>query len=196
MCYEPAMPEPALKASPDRSASSDITALDLRIMPRDRVLDLYHQLPAPSFDEMHGEFAASLLDQGTARGYLQGAFAVNFGGRWLCKAFEPTGPNEGHGYNSFMTPRGVRRAARMRTRVGPSKLPGDPNDAFHLEYADFNTLRRGGVIGAVLNTMFDEVRKVAPGLYLGIGRVGFTEKARAQLHPFLLEGPVAPFVSR
>jgi hypothetical protein len=37
------------------------------------------------------------------------------------------------------------------------------------------------------------VRKVGPGLYLGIGRVGFTEKARARLHPFILEGPVAPF---
>jgi len=35
---------------------------------------------------------------------------------------------------------------------------------------------------------------VADRLYLGIGRVGFTEKARAHLHPFILEGPVAPFV--
>ena len=46
-----------------------------------------------------------------------------------------------------------------------------------------------------IRTMFDEVRKVGPGLYLGIGRVGFTEKARSDLHPFILEGPVAPFVT-
>jgi hypothetical protein len=44
--------------------------------------------------------------------------------------------------------------------------------------------------------MFDEVRKIADGLYLGIGRTGFTRKARAELHPFALEGPVAPFVKR
>jgi hypothetical protein len=44
--------------------------------------------------------------------------------------------------------------------------------------------------------MFDEVRKVAPGLYLGIGRVGFTERGRNDLHPFILEGPVAPFVAQ
>lgn len=32
-------------------------------------------------------------------------------------------------------------------------------------------------------------------LYFGMGRTGFTEKARAELHPFTLEGPVAPFVT-
>jgi len=188
------MTEPAQEVTRNLSPTKAITDLDLRAMSRDQVVDLYRTLDAPRFEEMHGEFAASLLDQGDAQAYLLSALVVNFGGRWLCKAFEPTGPNEGHGYNSFMTPRGVRRAARMRTRVGPSKLPGDPKDAFHLEYADLNSFRQGGPKGAVLHTMFDEVRKVGAGLYLGIGRVGFTKKGRAQLHPFILEGPVAPFV--
>jgi len=164
------------------------------MMPRDALLDLYRRLRAPQFEEMHGEFAATLLDQGNALGYLQSALVVNLKGRWLCKAFEPSGPNEGHGYNSFMTARGVRRAGRMRTRIGPSKLPGDTHDAFHLEYADFNNFKRGGLGGAVLHTMFDEVRKVAPGLYLGIGRAGFVERTRNEPHPFMLEGPVAEFV--
>ena len=180
-----------------RTASTEptITALDLRMMSRDEVVAVYHRVEAPAFEEMHGEFAASLLDQGTARGYLLSAFAVHVRGRWLCKAFEPTDPKQGHGYNSFMTPRGVRRSARMRTHLGPSKLPNDTNDAFHLEYGDFNDFQRGGPGGALLHTMFDEVRKVGPGLYLGIGRVGFTQKARKDLHPFILEGPVAPFMS-
>jgi hypothetical protein len=43
--------------------------------------------------------------------------------------------------------------------------------------------------------MFDEVRKVRAGLYLGIGRVGFTKQARSEPHPFILEGPVARFMS-
>lgn len=162
-------------------------------MPFDAVLAVYHELPAPAFEEMHGEFAAQLIDQGSTAAYLRAAFAVNVKGRWLCKAFEPTGPNEGHGYNSFMTHRGVLHALRMRTRIGPSKLPGDSKDAFHLEYADFNDFKQGGFTGAFVHTMSDEVRKVGPGLYLGIGRVGFTSKQRDELHPFLLEGPVAPF---
>lgn len=190
------MSEPAYEISRNVSSSQTITALDLHMMRRDQVVALYHRLEAPPFEEMHGEFAASLLDQGSAASYLRGAIAVNLRGRWLCKAFEPTGPNRGHGYNSFMTPRRVRRAARMQTSVRPSKLPGDTNDAFHLEYADFNDFKRGGLAGAVLHTMFDEVRKVAPRLYLGIGRVGFTEKARAQLYPFILEGPIAPFAGQ
>ena len=82
----------------------------------------------------------------------------------------------------------------MRTHLGPSKLPNDRGEAFHLEYSHFNDFKRGGPTGAYLRTMFDEVRKAGPGLYLGIGRVGLTEKARSDLHPFILEGPVAPFV--
>jgi hypothetical protein len=190
------MSEPAQEIHRNISPSETLSALDLRMMPRDEVVALYHRLEAPRFEEMDGEFAASLLDQGSARSYLLSAFTVHMKGRWLCKAFEPTGPNEGHGYNSYMTPRGVRRSARMRTRVGPSKLPNDTNDAFHLEYADLNDFKRGGPGGAVLHTMFDEVRKVAPGLYLGIGRAGFTERGRSDLHPFILEGPVAPFVTQ
>ena len=176
-----------------REAPSRHTAIELRMMPFDSVVALYHELPAPRFEEMRGEFAACLIDQGTTSAYWQAAFTVNMKGRWLCKAFEPTGPREGHGYNSFMTPRGIRRSGRMRTRLGPSKLPGDTKDAFHLEYADFNDFKHGGLGGALVHTMFDEVRKVGPGFYLGIGRVGFTPKQRAQLHPFLLEGPVAPY---
>jgi len=187
-------PTPALRTQP--SPSKKITALDLHMMPQEELIALYRELEAPPFEEMHGEFAARLLDQGTARDYLLSAFALNVKGRWLCKAFEPKGPTHGHGYNSFMTPHGVKRSARMRTQLGPSKIPGDTKDAFHLEYADFNSFQRGGLGGALLHTMFDEVRKIADGLYLGIGRTGFTEKARAELHPFTLEGPVAPFVRR
>jgi len=165
------------------------------MMPRDEVVALYRQLEAPPFEEMHGEFAASLLDQGSARAYWLASFFLHRKGRWLCKAFEPTDSNQGHGYNSIMTPRGVRRVKRMGTRVGPSKLPGDTKDAFHLEYADFNDFKRGGFAGALQHTTFDEVRKVGPGLYLGIGRVGFTEKQQATLRPFILEGPVAEFVT-
>jgi len=180
------------------SPASDaaITAMDLRFMTREELVALFHRLPAPTFQEMDGEFAATLLEQGSGSAFITAQVALNLKGRWLCKAFEPTGPNEGHGYNSFMTPRGVKRSARMRTRIGPSKIPGDANDSFHLEYADFNDFKRGGTGGAFVHTMFDELRKAAPGLYLGMGRVGFTKRQLSELHPFILEGPVADFVKR
>jgi hypothetical protein len=176
------------------SSTKPVTAMQLRFMTREDLVALFHQLPAPAFEEMNGEYAATLLEQGSGRAFITAEIALNLKGRWLCKAFEPTGPNEGHGYNSFMTPRGVKRSARMKTRVGPSKIPGDSGDSFHLEYAPFNDFKRGGIGGAFVRTMFDELREAAPGLYLGIGRVGFTEKQRSELHPFILEGPVAEFV--
>ena len=178
------------------STETPITAMELRFMTRDELVSVFHRLPAPDFEEMHGEFAATILEQGTGAAFITAQIACNIKGRWLCKAFEPLGPNEGHGYNSFMTPRGVRRAVRMKTRIGPTKIPGDSGDSFHLEYADLNDFKRGGAGGAFAHTMFDELRKAAPGLYLGIGRVGFTKAQLSQLHPFILEGPVAAFVKQ
>ena len=60
------MSEPAYEISRNVSSSQTFTALDLRMMRRDQVVALYHRLEAPPFEEMHGEFAASLLDQGSA----------------------------------------------------------------------------------------------------------------------------------
>jgi hypothetical protein len=164
------------------------------MMTLDELVEVFRGLPVPSFEEMDGEFAATLLEQGSGPAFIAACIALHLRGRWLGKAFEPTGPNEGHGYNLFMTPRSVQRRARMRTRIGPSKIPGERSDSFHLEYADFNDFKRGGPLGAFVHTMFDELRKAAPGLYLGIGRVGFTKTQSAELHPFMLEGPVAPYV--
>jgi hypothetical protein len=178
------------------TSTASITAMELRFMTREELVSLFHRLPAPAFEEMHGEYAATLLEQGNGRAFIVAQAALNIKGRWLCKAFEPTGANEGHGYNSFMTPRGVKRSARMRTRIGPSKIPGDERDSFHLEYAEFNDFKRGGAGGALVHTMFDELRKASTGLYLGIGRVDFTKRQSSELHPFILEGPVAEFVKR
>jgi hypothetical protein len=183
--------QPSTQQAP--APAQAITAMRLRFMALGELVDLFRRLPAPAFEEMHGEYAATLLEQGSGSAFITAQIALNVKGRWLCKAFAPTGSNDGHGYNTFMTPRGVKRSARMKTHVGPSKIPGDPNDSFHLEYAPLNDFKRGGIGGAFVHTMFDELRKAAPGLYLGIGRVGFTDKQLAQLHPFLLEGPIADF---
>ena len=110
---------------------------------------------------------------------------VHHRGRWLAKAFAPLTGTTGHGYNLFRGLRGhLARGVRMRTFLGPSWLDGAPS--FHLDYSAFHDGPTG--------TMRDELRRVAPHVYLGIGRLGFSERQRRHLIPFLLEGPGAPFV--
>ncbi len=47
------------------TTTTPLTAMDLRFMTRDGLVALFQRLPAPVFEEMHGEFAATLLEQGT-----------------------------------------------------------------------------------------------------------------------------------
>jgi hypothetical protein len=141
-------------------------------------------LEPPSLSEMDGEFAATLLDQGSRLKALVAAGFINAPGRWLCKAFRPVTESEGRGYNGFRGMFGaVRRHFSMRTFVGTSTFDGRPS--YILDYSPYNW--------GLMRTMRDEVRRVAPGVYLGIGRVGANARLRAEPFPFLLEGPVAPF---
>lgn len=155
-------------------------------MSQRQLLAYFSELEAPSLRELNGEYAASLLDSGSRILNLVARVAVTVPERWLAKAFRPKTELEGHGYNSFRSLFGVRRRLRMRTFVGASKLDGGPS--YFLEYGAYN--------GGPLGTMVDEVRRVASGRYLGIGRLGYTERQRSLLFPFLLEGPTAPFVER
>lgn len=168
------------------SATSERTAAELLAMSQPELLAYFRELDAPDLRELNGEYAAILLDAGSRVLNLVARVAVRFPERWLAKAFRPKTELEGHGYNAFRWLFGVRRRLRMRTFVGASKVDGRPS--YFLQYGAFN---RGP-----LGTMVDEVRRVASGRYLGIGRLGYTEKQRSLLFPFLLEGPTAPFVER
>ena len=143
---------------------------------------LFRSLPAPSVEEMNGEYRAELLDQGPPVFLWIALWVVHLKGRWLAKAFTPEGPKGGRGYNVFVIGNRVVRGTRMRTHVGPSRYDSQPS--YHLDYSAY----KGGLLG----TMRDEVRKVADGLYLGLGAVGYTRLMRRP-SPFLLEGTVAPF---
>ena len=154
----------------------------LRLSYRD-ALALFAELPAPTMAEMSGEYRAELLDQGPAVFTWIAMWAVHLKGRWLAKAFNPESSDAGRGYNVFVIGERVVRGTRMRTQVGPSQHDGRP--AYQLDYSADN---RGWMA-----TMRDEVRRVAPGLYLGLGVVGYGRLMRRPA-PFLMEGPVAPFV--
>ena len=165
---------------------AELSRNNLTAMSRENLLFLFKELPSPALEEMNGEFAATLLDQGASWENLVAKLAVNLPGKWRSKAFLPVSSKAGRGYNGFVFLGRDMRHFQMSTHVGPSKFT--TGESYHLDYSAYN----GGYMG----TMRDEVRKVAENLYLGIGRVGFTKWERRRLLPFLLEGPDRPFDTR
>jgi hypothetical protein len=163
----------------------DIYAAALRQYSTAELLQLFSKLEAPTIREMNGEYTASLLAQPSWLATKLGQMALNNPmGSWLCKAFRPLDTDSGRGYNSFRQRGKVVQRYPMQTMMAPSRFDGRP--AFQLVYRHFHSL-----CGDI--NMVDEVRRVAPGLYLGIGTWGFTHTQRHIPYPFLLEGPQAAY---
>lgn len=161
--------------------------VDLGLLDSRQLLALFTTLDAPAIDEMHGEYAARLLQQPTLLAAVLGHGTVGnpvLPGRWLCKAFRPDGTGGGRGYNSFRQLGRVVQRYPMRTLLAPSRFDGRP--AYQLVYRAYHSL-----CGEI--HMVDEVRRVEAGLYLGIGTWGFSERQRRQPLPFELSGPVGPY---
>ncbi len=170
-----------------RISASELTESDLQAMSFKDLMALFGKLPAPSIKEMDGEFAARLLAQPSALAQLIGNLTVNnpfMPGRWLCKAFKPVSAERGQGYNAFAHLGRTVQRYPMQTLIAPSRY--DRRPAYTLVYASFQSM-----CGAI--HMVDEVRRVAPDLYLGIGTWGFTDKQRQVPLPFVLRGPIAPY---
>jgi hypothetical protein len=150
------------------------------------LMALFTTLEAPSIAEMNGEFAACMLRYpsrlAAALDYLGAYNPVT--GYWLCKAFRPASADEGRGYNSFRhRGRSVQRSP-MVTLLAASRYDG--RRAYQLVYRAYHS-----ACGNI--HMVDEIRRVAPGVYLGIGTWGLTDAQRRFPRPFLLTGPVAAY---
>lgn len=169
------------------SISPSLSESDLLAMSLKELMALFAKSAAPTVQQMNGEFAARLLAQPGKVAQFIGDITVNnplMPGRWLCKAFRPISEDRGRGYNAFAHfGRQVQRYP-METLIAPSRYDGRP--AYTLVYASFRSM-----CGAV--NMVDEVRQVAPNLYLGIGTWGFTDAQRRVPLPFVLSGPIAPY---
>lgn len=165
--------------------SAVTSAEALRQLSTGELLQLFATLEAPDIAEMHGEYSASLLAQKFWLATVIGRAALdNPLQSWLCKAFRPVDSKTGRGYNTFQHGRRVVQRYPMLTLVAPSRFDGRP--AYQLVYRYFHSL-----CGTL--HMVDEVRRVAPKLYLGMGTYGFTEAQRHTPCPFVLEGPVAQY---
>ncbi len=161
------------------------SAAALSRLSTDALCRLFGTLEAPDLGEMQGEYRARLLAQPhwlatmAGRALLENPFTA-----WQCKAFRPVDASSGRGYNTFRQGGHIVQRYPLLTLVAPSRFDSQP--AYQLVYRHFHS-----TCGAV--HMVDEVRRVAPGLYLGMGTWGFTDAQRRIPWPFLLEGPVAPY---
>lgn len=159
--------------------------IDVRLLSTGELLELFQTLRAPAIAEMHGEYAARLLRQpGLAAELSAHVLLSNPVASWLCKAFRPVDAESGRGYNTFRLAGRVVQRFPMHTRLAPSRYDGEP--AYHLIYGAYRSL-----CGDI--HMVDEVRRLAPGVYLGMGTWGFTERQRQVALPFLLEGPAGAY---
>ncbi len=164
---------------------TDHAAAELLGLDTTGLLAFFATLSAPSIEEMDGEYAARLLAQPnllasvTGRGTVSNPLAP-----WLCKAFRPVDGQTGRGYNTFRQFGRVRQRYAMHTLIAPSRYDGRP--AYTLVYRAYTSM-----CGAI--NMVDEVRRAAPGVYLGIGTWGFTTRQRRVPLPFLLTGPVGAY---
>lgn len=161
------------------------TIEDIKHFSNAQLLQAFIELDAPTVGEMNGEFQATLLKQPSLIAGLTGAFTVkNPLMPWLCKAFRPVDAEHGRGYNTFKKLGRVVQRYPMETLIAPSRYDGRP--AYQLVYRAYRS-----TCGDI--HMVDEVRKIAPCLYLGIGTFGFSKAQRRVPLPFLLEGPVADY---
>ncbi len=158
-----------------------VTEEELLLLSTSQLLQLFNTLEAPSIEEMDGEYAAYLLAQPSWIAHAIGQATLhNPFRRWLSKAFRPVDSTTGRGYNTFLQGRRIVQCYPMLTMIAPSRFDSLP--AYQLIYRQFHS-----TCGDV--NMVDEVRRVAPNLYLGMGTYGFTKSQRHIPYPFLLKGP-------
>ena len=164
------------------------TVTRLRAMELARVKALFTTLEPPEMKEMNGEYEGYLLDAGNYVFNLTGLMFLSnpVSGWWLGKAFQPLGARDGHGYNWYVKKGKVTRGYRMRTDLIQSGFDGRPS--FRLTYSHYLSLY--GKVG-----MVDEIRKLSEGFYLGAGILLGAPMDMTKVTPFVVCGPVGPFIS-
>lgn len=161
------------------------TLPDLHSLSTAQLLQRFAALDAPRIEEMHGEYNATLLQQPNIVASLTGRLlADNPLMPWLGKAFRPVDAGSGRGYNFFRLRGEVVQRFPMHTCIAPSRF--DRRPSFHLIYRAYES-----ACGDI--HMVDELRRLVPGLYLGLGTWGFIAAQRRIPLPFLLEGPAGEY---
>lgn len=127
--------------------------------------DLYREAGTPDVDFMDGDFEG-LLVEGQLPGIGVRIPLSWINRRWLPwkgKAFRDPSATGGSGYNRFVVGKRPAGTWRFRTRIAPSQFGG--NDACLVDY-DID-----GNAALMRRTIFDEMKQVEDGVYLGKGGI-------------------------
>jgi hypothetical protein len=144
-----------------KRTARQLTLDDLAKLDPDELMDLYRKAKTPRLADLDGKLdgrmlAAPRAQQPHVRRWLK-RFAKSGLFPWQGKTFEHETAEHGHGVNRLLGER--VNWFHFETSVGPSKA-GD-FDSVHLDYShDRNP--------PLVRDVLDEVREVAPGLWLGL----------------------------
>jgi hypothetical protein len=162
---------PARPSSLDDLADLDCAAL----------LALYRQGDTPAIAAVVGDLRGRMLAVRGAGGWLfrmLRAFARWRFFPWRGKSFTARSATEGEGINRVFSDRKPARWFRFATRIEPSRAGAF--DAFQLDYDNPDN-------PFFIRAIKDELREVAPGLYLGQAYVVIAGRPRLALY-FGLQG--------
>lgn len=160
---------------------------------RDEVIELWGECPAADMAELVGEFDGLIPNAGDEERQKRTAEVMynesGPTGYWLGKAFWPLSKTKGDGYNRYRRPGGrVERYMRFATEMGTSLIDGKPSLIMYYGAYQLRLLPEGQE-----NTLTDEIRKLADGIYLGVGTVKMPDGSRSEPGHFALAGPVGEY---
>ncbi|MHA2288292.1 MAG: hypothetical protein ACXABG_05855 [Promethearchaeota archaeon] len=148
-----------------KSTPGNWTIEKLKELSHDDLMELYKSLPSAKFEEMNGEYDATMIKFPTERGKILGEWALYGTGssHWIGKAFTPSSsiPEfRGEGYNTFRVGEKIVKHTRFASDMHESMIDGKL--VFRMRYAHFKNFSGTA-------DMIDEVRFLQEGLYLCVG---------------------------
>jgi hypothetical protein len=149
---------------------------DLALMPPEALARLYRSALTPSVPTLNGDLVGRMLVIPALPAWMGGLmrrFAAWTRFPWRGKSFSSRDEGHGEGINRVFGDRKPRRWFRFDTFLAPSRAGAF--DAFQLDY---DNPGNPGLIRAIK----DEVREVAPGLFLGIAYLMWRKRPRLVLY--------------
>jgi hypothetical protein len=158
-------------------ASPAIGLDDLARLTADEARALYETARVPRLSDVRGDLRGRMLAlEGTANGWLARALRAFARWRlfpWRGKSFAPLDGDHGEGINRVFSDTHPRRWYRFETRIARSRAGGF--DALHLDYDNPGN-------PFFIRAIKDEIREVAPGLYLGQAYLVTRRRSRLVLY--------------
>ncbi len=173
----PAPVPPAWSGSPRSVPPSGPRSLDdLAAMKPAALAGLYRAALTPGVSELNGDLVGRMLAVPVLPGWMFGPlrrFAAWTLFPWRGKSFTSRDHSRGGGINPVVGVPDPRRWFRYETRVAPSRAGAF--DALHLDYDHADN-------PALIRAIEDELRQVAPGLYLGLAYLRWRKRPRLILY--------------